>query len=314
MIGWSDYICGPEISLSLFYLVPITATAWWFGRIAGIVTAVESAVAAFTADYVWAGPEVLPVEIWNTVTRVIIFFFAAAFVARLSADSEAGRDALRTARRTLTARLIGAQEEERRHLARELHDEIGAVLTCVKMSLESAGRRRTGRSEELRAALDAVDQALAQIRQLSVDLRPSVLDDLGIVPALRWYLDKRPRAAGLKTEFETSIGEERLDPALEITCFRIAQEAVTNVLRHADAGALRVTLDRSDGRLLLRVKDDGRGFDTAAVGSASLGLSAMSERASLIGGAVRVLSWPGGGTEVIAELPVRVQAHLGDAA
>ena len=101
MIGWSDFVVGPDISLSLFYVVPITAIAWWFGRVAGLATAVMSTCAAFTADYAWAGPESLPVGIWNTLTRMIIFFAAAGVAARLRADSDAGRDELRTTREEL---------------------------------------------------------------------------------------------------------------------------------------------------------------------------------------------------------------------
>lgn len=430
MIGWADFVVGAEISLALFYLFPVSASAWWFGRLAGIAAAVQCAVVAFTGTYLWSGPESLPVLVWNTLSQVVIFFFTAVFVARLREHSDAGQDALRSTRealahsheqlrllvdgirersvmmldadggivlanegsvrlrgfaaeelvgrpfwtlaasagaaegmrrwlaeaatsgscefetweqrrdgsrfcsagvlspvldpqgrlrgytmvsqdvtrqreaeaavRSLSARLIGAQEEERRHLARELHDEVGAALTFVKMSLQAAGSRDDG--GPLRLAQDAVDQVLDQVRRLSVDLRPSMLDDLGLVPALRWYLDKRARAAGLATEFESAVGEERFDPAVEVTCFRVAQEAVTNVLRHAAASSLKVSLDRADERLELRVKDDGRGFDLAR--ATGLGLSAMAERAALVGGSVRVLSRPGEGTEVLAELPL----------
>jgi signal transduction histidine kinase len=137
-----------------------------------------------------------------------------------------------------------------------------------------------------------------------------MLDDLGLEPALRWYTHRQAALTGLAAEFRADVLDERLDPLIETECFRVAQEALTNVVRHAKAHAVTVELARSDGRLNLRVRDDGVGFDVSplreqAVRGASLGLLSMEERAALAGGGFEVDSSPGHGTEVRAWFPLK---------
>jgi signal transduction histidine kinase len=152
-----------------------------------------------------------------------------------------------------------------------------------------------------------VDEALDQVRNMSVALRPSLLDDLGLVPALRWYLDQQSARGGFEAHFEA-------DPEIEATsevqtaCFRIAQEALTNVSRHAAARAVRLEVRQAGGQVRLAVSDDGKGFEVARVfersgADASLGLHGMRERARLLGGRVTVQSEPERGTVVRAEFP-----------
>lgn len=218
--------------------------------------------------------------------------------------------------RGLPGRLLDAQEEERRRIARELHDELGQVVTAAKLSLEAVERRATPReAEKLRPALSALERALAASRDLAVELRPSVLDDLGLAPALRWHVDRFVRATGLATHLAIEIGEARLSPEIETVCFRVAQEALTNAARHGAATEVWLALQRQGDRLTLSVRDDGRGFDPeaawarAARGEA-LGLVGMRERASLVGGELEVRSRPGGGSEVRVVLPAATAARL----
>ena len=211
--------------------------------------------------------------------------------------------------RQLSRRLIEAQETERSHIARELHDEIGQALTAVKISLQAA-ESRAG-SADVRSRIEEstliVDEALDQVRNMSVALRPSLLDDLGLVPALRWYLDQQSARGGFEAHFAA-------DPEIEATsevqtaCFRIAQEALTNVSRHAGARVVRLEVRQEGGQVRLAVSDDGKGFDVARVfersgADASLGLHGMRERARLLGGRVTVQSEPARGTVVHAEFP-----------
>jgi PAS domain S-box-containing protein len=212
---------------------------------------------------------------------------------------------------TLSRRLLELQESERRHIARELHDEIGQALTALKINLQAVQRmaNSTSFSPRLTDSIGIVDKTLRQVRNLSLDLRPSMLDDLGLFAALRWYSDQQAQRAGLRIQFSATPMEMRLDPALETACFRVAQEALTNVVRHAEAQSVTIELKVTGQVLHLVIRDDGIGFGMEemrehAVAGSSLGLLGMEERASLIGGSVELKTAPGMGTEVHAWFPV----------
>ncbi|HOX59945.1 MAG TPA: histidine kinase [Candidatus Paceibacterota bacterium] len=212
----------------------------------------------------------------------------------------------------LSRRLVESQETERRHIARELHDEVGQTLTVAEMNLQAVVQSSRGTSlrVRLKESLQAVERVLGQVRDLSLNLRPSMLDDLGLEPALRWYINRQAAAAGLQVEFQADTLDQRLDPVVETACFRIAQEALTNVSRHARAHSVKVELQRQNGFLHLFVRDDGIGFDAAAVREravlgASLGLLSMEERATLTDGGFECKSAPGQGSEIHAWFPLR---------
>jgi signal transduction histidine kinase len=208
----------------------------------------------------------------------------------------------------LSRRLFQIQENERRHLARELHDQLGQALTAAKIDLQAAQslEERTAIVRRLDDSIAILERLLQQVRQLSLELRPPLLDDLGLVPALRWYLDQQAQRADLRVEFFADPALERVDAAIETACFRVAQEALTNAVRHARARTVSVELDRTPEVLHLVVRDDGIGFDVAtAQQGASLGLLGMRERVALVGGELDCKSAPGRGTEVHAFFPVR---------
>jgi PAS domain S-box-containing protein len=212
----------------------------------------------------------------------------------------------------LSRRLVEVQETERRHLARELHDEIGQALTVAELNLQAMLQSPgiDGLAPRLKQSLEVVDRVLEQVRDLSLNLRPSMLDDLGLVPALRWYTGRQAALAGLQAQVRADPLEQRLDPLIETECFRVAQEALTNVVKHAKARTLTVELTRSGEQLHLWVRDDGVGFDVAslreqAVRGASLGLLSMEERATLAGGGLQYHAAPGQGTEVHAWFPLK---------
>ncbi len=212
----------------------------------------------------------------------------------------------------LSRRLVTAQETERRNLARELHDEIGQALTVLQLNLQSMLQSpgTDALKPRLNESLNVVERVLDQVRDISLNLRPSILDDLGLEPAVRWYTNRQAALVDLKVEFHADPLEQRLDPVIETECFRIAQEALTNVVRHAHAKTVTVELRLENGQLHLRVRDDGGGFDVAAirekaVRGASLGLLSMEERAALAGGGLEFTSPPGQGTEVHAWFPLK---------
>ena len=208
----------------------------------------------------------------------------------------------------LSRRLFQIQEDERRHLARELHDQMGQALTAAKIDLQVAQRleERTAIVGRLDDSIAILERLLQQTRQLSLELRPPLLDDLGLVPALRWYLDREAQRAGLRVELFANPAMERVDAAIETACFRVAQEGLTNVMRHARAQTVSVEVHRALEVLHLVVRDDGIGFDVVtAQQSARLGTLGMRERVALVGGELDCKSAPGRGTEVHAFFPVR---------
>jgi PAS domain S-box-containing protein len=229
--------------------------------------------------------------------------------ARDITERKQAQDALQM----FSRQLIEAQEEERRRIARELHDQIGQVLTAVKMNLHTVQRVCNGSDAGayIKDNIEAVDEALRLVRDLSVDLRPPLLDDLGLVTALRWYVDRYAKRTGLVANviIELKDQNERFSRELETACFRIAQEALTNIVRHARATAVSLRLKKDAELLFLSVSDDGKGFDPDALRkraprAATLGLLGMQERAHAAGGVVEVSSEISKGTEIRLKLPL----------
>lgn len=217
---------------------------------------------------------------------------------RRSAEEQRDRlmEEIRSERRQLEAlsrRLVVLQEQERRAIARELHDQIGQLLTGLKLLAESEGGK-----EQL---LEVVGELIRRVRSLSLDLRPPMLDTLGLVPALLWHVDRYTAQTGVRVEFRELRPARRYSSDTEIAAFRIVQEALTNVARHAGVREASIEVDASDERLQVRIADRGRGFEPAQ--AAGIGLTGMQERAQILGGRIRFESRPGQGTTVEAELP-----------
>jgi PAS domain S-box-containing protein len=225
---------------------------------------------------------------------------------RLFDQVRAGRERLKL----LSKQLLDAQESERRHIARELHDEIGQAMTGVQMNLQIIEPLLTDASAKTRledTAL-AIERMLQQIRNLSLDLRPSLLDDFGLIPALRWLLERQAQRTGLDIEFTADPLEKRAPEQIETVCFRVTQEAITNITRHAHARHVSVRLSGSQSDVELTIQDDGIGFDvTQAVEHAtqgnSMGLLGMQERVILVGGKAEISSAPNQGTRIQVTIP-----------
>lgn len=207
----------------------------------------------------------------------------------------------------LSTRLLRVQEEERRALARELHDEIGQSLTALKITLQSLGLRpeTVGLRGQIDAAIGIADGALAQARQMSLDLRPPQLDDLGLSAAIRWNLGRQAGLGEIEARFTAVDVPEVLPEPVAIACYRISQEALTNALRHAHARSIEIRLELVGDELRLEVLDDGTGFDPTPItaGTTSMGVLSMQERAVLAGGRLEIESSPGCGTVVRAVFP-----------
>jgi len=229
--------------------------------------------------------------------------------ARDITERKLAQDALQM----FSRQLIEAQEDERRRIARELHDQIGQVLTAVKMNLHAVQRVCNTKEAggHIRDNIEAVDEALRLVRDLSVDLRPPLLDDLGLVTALHWYVDRYARRSEVSAEvlIEVKDPNERFSREVETACFRIAQEALTNIARHARANRVQLRLRKKHNVLILTIKDDGIGFDPKVLRRraprvATLGILGMQERAHAVGGILEVIAGVSRGTEIRLELPL----------
>ncbi len=214
----------------------------------------------------------------------------------------------------LSARLLEVQEEERRHLARELHDQVGQSLTGLRLTLKAmAGLPPGQQAGPLAEAQAIVAELMAQVRDLSQSLRPAVLDDLGLLPALLWLFDRYTAQTGVRVDFKHRGLGGRFRPEVETGAFRIVQEALTNVARHAAVGAAAARAEVVNGALVVEVEDEGAGFDPGRVrgGDRGSGLSGMRERAVLLGGRLVLQSVPGDGTRLRAELPLEAAEEAG---
>ena len=250
------------------------------GRPIGVITAYDKAGAAdarFTDD---------------DVRLAETFATRAAVAVELSERVE--RDALR--------RVVAAQELERQRLARELHDETGQALTSILLGL----KRLDGESPEAVAEVrELVVATLQDVRRLAVELRPKVLDDFGLVPALERLTQGFAEHTGISVDLEASALTERPPVEVETAIYRIVQESLTNVVKHAQAHSVSVVVTRGDGRIKAVIEDDGTGFEPETIGESGIGLVGMRERIELLDGSLTVESSERSGTTVAVEVPVR---------
>jgi signal transduction histidine kinase len=215
----------------------------------------------------------------------------------------------------LTARLFHSQELERRRIARELHDEAGQALTGINFTLETIDRKL---SSEHRSIKDHIVDVKRQInrtyhdmRRLSYRLHPAILSDLGLEPALDTYLSDIAQHSNLKVDFKMVGFEERVDPEIENVLYRISQEALTNTVKHADAGHFKLSIIKSFPQIIFLAEDDGKGFEPAEFSAQkqALGLLSMRERAAMLGGKFSLRTSKGNGTRIRIEIPVKESSH-----
>jgi signal transduction histidine kinase len=222
----------------------------------------------------------------------------------------------------LSGQLLQAQETERRRIAHELHDEIGQSLTAAIIHMQMVEQKPEAAAfdADLSQAVALLNATLQQVRAMSLELRPPMLDDLGLVPALKWHLDRVGLRSGLRIQLTARGLPARLPADLETVCYRVVQESLTNIVRHAKATDVRVSVVRSGDDLQLTIRDNGVGFDvdaaqaTARAGG-SLGLLSMAERVTLVGGKLDLDSAPGQGCRISVYLPLKraaTSAALGE--
>jgi len=231
------------------------------------------------------------------------FRLAETFAARAAVAVELSQ---RVARDTVR-RVVGAQESERKRLARELHDETGQALTSILLGLKPLEVSMA--DDQSRAALaelrEHVVAALQDVRRLAVELRPAVLDDFGLVPALERLTDAFAEQTNIRVDFHSALGDTRLPNEVETALYRVVQESLTNIVKHANAQRVSVSIARRPSGAAAVIEDDGKGFDQRTLREDGLGLLGMRERLGLIDGRLEIESRPGAGTTVVAEVPLR---------
>jgi signal transduction histidine kinase len=261
-----------------------------------------------------AGDEALDEAFRNLRLRLVVMLGATLGVGLLLASFTIRRTLLLERElqkryeglQDLSARLVSAQEEERRAISRELHDEVGQSLSALLMEAGNAAARMPDASVELRKHVESIkklaEASVNVIRNMTLLLRPSMLDDFGLVPALEWQAREVSKRTGLRVHVTAEEAAGELPDQLRTCIYRVVQEALHNCARHSQARSVRVIVRQEAHRILLSVEDDGHGFDAGRV--RGLGLVGMEERVTHLGGAFEVRSKPGAGTRVAAELPL----------
>jgi signal transduction histidine kinase len=214
--------------------------------------------------------------------------------------------------RLLSRQLLSAQEEERKMISRELHDQIAQTLTGINIRLASLKTESTlntkGLQKKISSTQKLVEKSVDIVHRFARDLRPTVLDDLGLIPALHSFMKSFAKRTGVRTSLTAFAAVERLDTAKRTVLFRVAQEALTNVARHAHASRVEVSIQKLRGRVCMKIKDDGKSFNVEctlhANGGKRLGLLGMRERLEMVGGSFTVESLPGKGTTILAQIPL----------
>ncbi|HEU6443478.1 MAG TPA: GAF domain-containing protein [Gaiellaceae bacterium] len=277
----------PEVDQSLARRLGVRAAVWVpmpsHGRSLGVIGLADK----LGADASFSGEDVRLAEI---------------FARRAAVAIELGRRVARDQVRSI----VQAQELERRRLARELHDETGQALAAILLALKPL-ESQAG-EEALRPIGELVMRTLDDVRRLAVELRPPILDDFGLAPALERLSAATAQRAGIRVTFEPSVESGRFPDEIETALYRLAQEALTNVVKHAEARHVRVLLTWREGVAALAVEDDGRGFNAQNTSGHRLGIVGMHERAALLDGTVTIASKPGAGTRLVAEFPTPVPA------
>jgi signal transduction histidine kinase len=225
--------------------------------------------------------------------------------AELFEQVRAGRER----QRKLAKSLVDVQETERRHIAKELHDHLGQLLTGLQFMLETTKNQSSGKQRaSLEEVQNSVTDIIGQVREMSLNLRPSMLDDMGLIPTLLWHIDRYTKQTQIRVNFRYDEIPQRLPLEIETAAYRIIQESLTNVARYAQVNEVFVGLVRQDNTLWVEVLDEGKGFDlSAGLDGLGSGIGGMRERASLLGGYLVVESFLNQGTQIVAALPVTGQ-------
>ena len=304
---------------SPLFLAAIIISAWRGGKGPGMLATVLSGA---TLDYFFISPQYRLGGGWDDISRLIVFV-TEGFVLSWVIDSRKRiEDQVRDSReelRALSAHLQSVIEKERARIAREIHDELGQVLTGLKFDVSWLRDRatetmRVPEREKLNATLKNIDAAIHSVRRIATELRPPVLDTLGLTAAIEWQAKDFEGRTGIRCQLNPMAEDIPVNRDSATAIFRIFQEALTNIGRHAMATEVNVGLERVNGRLLLSIEDNGRGIEaTRVAGSHSLGILGMQERVRLLSGQMSISGEPGQGTIINVDIPLTADTNLVEA-
>ncbi len=270
-----------------------------FACMLALITAMGLQVRPFT--YLWV----------SLYTGIAVAVLSVSLTMRLEKQYRHEQEAALGAKQDLqrlSARLVTAQEQERQILSRELHDQVGQALTAIKIDVARAEQGLTPSqsdlAERLRRARQGAEETLEIIRRMSMLLRPSMLDDIGLSAALGWYAKQFAASTSIRVTLNDDGSADSLPDAGKTSLYRIVQEALTNCARHSEARSIQVTLGSRDDRYVVRIEDDGKGF-VPTRGARGLGLIGIEERVAGMGGALNLQSAPGAGTKIMVSIPLR---------
>jgi signal transduction histidine kinase len=227
---------------------------------------------------------------------------------RVSQTAQRGIEKAGHELRRLSQQLVHAQEEERKRLSHELHDEVGQLLTALRIELGNLDEARKlstdAWNEQLAATKGLAERSLRTVRDLAMGLRPAMLDELGLVPAIQWQSREHSRRTGVPVSVQVAGDLDELPEEHRTCVYRIIQEALTNIARHAHAHEILIQAEAREGVLSIEVKDDGVGFEPRSRNRRGLGLLGMTERVKKLGGELQVVSQPGQGSSIVARMPL----------
>jgi signal transduction histidine kinase len=328
-----DYITSVEISFSVFYLIPISIVTWYLNKKAGLVFSVLCAALWMLADSQnFARFSSPAIPYWNALVRLCFFIIVTILLGEIKAFKGNLENLVEEKTRSLKEEIIrriktedelkyktevlssltkslqNIREEESTKIAREIHDELGQALSAVKIELMWLVKKYPGDTvynRKIMQVSEIVEETIKNVRRISASLRPKLLDQLGFLPAIEWQLKEFERRTRIKCELDIENDNIKLNPIASSTMFRIFQESLTNIARHSRATRAELSLDNKSDILTMTIKDNGIGFSKDYKNKKhSLGIVGMQERAHSLGGVLNIDKYPGGGTQVIVNIPL----------
>ena len=296
------------------FLAAIVITSWFTGRGPTVVAVLLSGL---LIDYFFISPAYQLSGSWDDVSRVLVFTIEGVTLGFLVVSRRRISDEVRESReqlRALSTHLQSMIEQERTRISREIHDELGRELTSLKFDVSwlrdrAAKANNEADREKLTTILRDIDLAIGSVRRIATELRPPVLDALGLTAAIEWQAKDFENRTGIRCTLNGLDDDVPLSSDAATTVFRIFQESLTNVARHANASEVRVALVRNNGRVSLEIEDNGKGIRAGAI-QGSLGILGMQERVRLIDGKFRIKNLDNHGTLVSVEIPVNKRLAL----
>jgi signal transduction histidine kinase len=299
--------------VSPLFLAAIGITAWKKGFGPGIFATLLS---GFALDYFFTKPEFEFVVTPQEITRIFIFALEGFVLSWLISGRSKAVEEIQNSREQLLALSTYQQtlrEEERKHIALEIHDELGQSLTGLKMELHLLNRQikdschpgSDSINDSIADMMHLINNSIGTVRRIATELRPPILDDLGLIAALEWQLGEFQRRTSVSCNISSNIENINIKNEFAITIFRIFQESLTNIMRHAEANSVRVNLREKDSKLVLRIEDNGKGIPEENITTEkSLGILGMHERARQIGADLQIFKGPEAGTTVLLTVPL----------